>query len=422
MYYLLMAHDQNLVKISSRTNHNKPFGITSTTAPQKRTSILSPLSDFWTLGGLSILLCLILHVASFFKDDLPLLQMRFMQVTAVFSVLSIICNHPHFMISYRFGYGRGIHFIFKNWFSLIVVPVGLIALYAFAYFKFDTNISQSTFILKMNSMLEYAGLSFRFGKSEKLGEEIMSLSIWFMYLTVGWHYCKQVYGCMMVYAFYDGYKLKAWHRSLFKWSLISVAIYQSAYMSRSLEKYSSGGVIQDQSFQGFTIAAIGVPDWIYEWSIFIMAALAISGIAILILNYIESKQLPSWNFLVPWVAFYIWWVPMSNLPEYYILMIPFFHSLQYLPFALRVENEKIKKDRWYNTQVSLRIMLLLAVSLLSFEFIPAILDKNLETNVYQSTWFFTSVFAIFLNIHHFFIDSVAWRLKDKEIGDSLLYK
>ena len=34
-----------------------------------------------------------------------------------------------------------------------------------------------------------------------------------MIFTIGWHYTKQVFGCMMVYAHYDGYPLSRVQRS-----------------------------------------------------------------------------------------------------------------------------------------------------------------------------------------------------------------
>jgi hypothetical protein len=193
-------------------------------------------------------------------------------------------------------------------------------------------------------------------------------------------------------------------------------------MARSMEQNSAGGSIQDARIQGFYMTSIGLPEWLLGWSTAAMIILAIGGVATLLVNYQKSKQLPSWNFLVPWVAFYVWWVPISNLPEYYLMMVPFFHSLQYLPFALRVENSKIKRNGLYNAQVSLRIIVLLAVGFLAFELIPSVFDKKLETDIYQSAGFFASAFAVFINIHHFFIDSVAWKFKDIEVSDNLLYK
>ena len=102
-------------------------------------------------------------------------------------------------------------------------------------------------------------------------------------------------------------------------------------------------------------------------------------------------------------------------------MVPFFHSLQYLPFAFRLENQKVEKNRWYNLQISTRILTLLFAGILAFELIPSVLDKKLETDIYQSAWFFSTAFAVFINIHHFFIDSVVWRLKDEEVKKGLLY-
>lgn len=153
--------------------------------PLRRTSILSRLSDFWFLGGASILLCLVVHLVSRFKYDISILEIRFYQIIPLFSVLSIFCNHPHFMISYRFGYGRGWKFILKNWFALMFVPLALLGSYSIAYSLFQMNITESPFVLMINSVFEFIGLSFRLGTASILGKEIVGLTIWLMYFTVG---------------------------------------------------------------------------------------------------------------------------------------------------------------------------------------------------------------------------------------------
>lgn len=225
----------------------------------------------------------------------------------------------------------------------------------------------------------------------------------------------------MVYSFYNGYQLTSLQKNIFKWSVVSIALYQFTYMVRSMEPYSIEGRIQDIRFQGFYMPSFHIPEWMQTGALVVTALLAVGGLAVLAFNYQKTKKLPPLNFVIPWVAFYVWWIPISSLPEYYLVMVPFFHSLQYLPFALRIENEKIKKNSWYNLQVSVRILFLLAIGLLAFELIPSVLDKKLETDIYQSAWFFTAAFAVFLNIHHFFIDSVVWKLKDQEVRNNLLY-
>lgn len=387
----------------------------------KRSSILNPLVDFWMLGGLSILLCVIMHLVNFLKGDHHVFQIRFFQLGAVFSVLSILCNHPHFMISYRFGYGRGSKFILQNWYALILIPAALIAVYVFAFFAFDTDISDFAFLDSINRVFENLDIKFRIDQSNKLGDVILGLSIWFMYVTVGWHYCKQVFGCMMVYAFYDAYKLTPRQKSIFKWSAISVAVYQFVLVSSYMDQSMTAGSIQDGRFQGVHLPSLGLPLWLSGLSVLFLVSFFLIATGMMFYIYLKTKQKPSVHFLIPWVALYVWWVPVGNLPEFYLLMVPFFHSLQYLPFAMRVESQKIPKNKFFDLHVSIKVLILLLVGFLSFEFLPAVLDKHFQTNNNQMAWFFTTTIVLFINIHHFFIDSVVWKFKDDEIKKSLLY-
>lgn len=389
---------------------------------KKKTAVWDPLTDFWTLGGLSILFLAITQIVSYFRNDLPVFQMRFFQLIPLFSMLAIVCNHPHFLISYRLGYGRGFKFVRKNWFSLIFVPVGSIAAYAAAYFFYDTDFSDSKAIAFLNRFFEFIGLGFRLGPSNPLGLEIMGLSIWLMYLTVGWHYSKQVYGCMMVQAFYRGYALNHLQKLLLKWSIFSVGIFQFVSMTRAMDAASHDGRIQDMRFQNFSFSMLGLPDWLLSLSSWLMATLSIATVLMMFWHYKKTKQRPSVVFLIPWIAFYTWWVPIAELPEFYLLMVPFFHSLQYLPSAIRVQNHKLTESRWYNAQVSLRTIVLVLIGFAAFELIPSILDKELSTDVSPAAWFFAAAFPIFINIHHFFIDSVVWKFHDADVQKGLLYK
>lgn len=390
---------------------------------KKRSSILSPLSDYWLLGGLSILLCLALHIANFFKNDFTLFQTRFMQLGAVFSILSIVCNHPHFMVSYRFGYGRGLSFILKNWFALIFIPIFLLGIYSLAFFNYNYDIYNLDFLDKINSVFSSMNLKFKIDTTNSLGEELMGLSIWFMYLTVGWHYAKQAYGCMMVYAFYDDFKLSLNQKKILKYSVITLAAYQFLMTSQMMDQYKSLGVsIQDPRFQGIHLASLGLPEWMFTVSKILSVGFFIGSLIVFFQVQRKTKKWPPLNFLIPWAALYIWWLPVGNLPEFYLLTVPFFHSLQYLPFAARVEIEKINKTKAFDLQLSIRILILLFVGFSAFELIPSILDSTLETDINQTSWFFMIAFSVFINIHHFFIDSVVWKLKDAEIKSNLLYE
>lgn len=386
----------------------------TTIVASRRSSILNSLSDFWLLGGLSILMCAVMHFVNYFRDGNETFELRFMQVGALFSVLSILCNHPHFLISYRFGYGRGFRFIREHWFALVAVPIALIVSYGVAFSYYNSVIPESAWMTFINTTLAQIGIGFSFGQSGKIGEEIVGLTIWLMYLTVGWHYCKQVYGCMMVYAYYDGYKLKSWQKEVFKWSAISIAFYQFMYMTTLMG--------DNPQFQGFHMSPVSLPGWMNAAAIALLILTAVAAITIIFQVHKNTKAWPSIHFLTPWIAFYVWWIPIGRVPEYYLLMVPFFHSLQYLPFAFRLESGKIRSSKWFNLEVSIKIIALLSVGFLSFEFIPTLLDKTLETSTYQSSWFFLTAIPVFINIHHFFIDSVIWKFKDEGMESLLVDK
>jgi hypothetical protein len=64
--------------------------------------------------------------------------------------------------------------------------------------------------------------------------------------------------------------------------------------------------------------------------------------------------------------------------------------------------------------------MLLLVGFSAFELVPSLLDRAFQTEWYLKTWFFMIAFAVFINVHHFFIDSVVWKFNQDEVRNSLL--
>lgn len=361
----------------------------------ERIFLIGANQDFWFLGGASILVWFAMFFGQMFRGDVVSIEQHFVQVIAAFGLLSLVCNYPHFIISYRFGYGRGWKFIAQHWLSLIVVPGLMIGFYVCAYLNFDYDLGE-----------EYSNL----------GSEILKGSIWAMYLTVGWHYSKQVFGCMMVYAKFDNYKLSRNQRRIIKVNVYSLATTNFLFFLASV--YSA----PDSNFFGLHLTSIDFPEVVRSAAeVFtILTGLAVVYF-IFLKNYRESKVLPSLNLVVPWFAFYVWWLPFAKQPEYYFYAVPFFHSLQYLPFAYRLQTGGNSKNKFHLKRAGhgLQIAILLLVSSFAFEFIPLYLDKNLETSQHQVEWFFFISFAVFINIHHFFIDSVTWKFNQSEVQTGL---
>ena len=55
-------------------------------------------------------------------------------------------------------------------------------------------------------------------------------------------------------------------------------------------------------------------------------------------NYRDRGAVPSLNMLVPFIALYVWWMPQTRQYEFYFLLTPLFHSLQYLAFVYKMED------------------------------------------------------------------------------------
>ena len=369
--------------------------------------------DFWLLGGASIVVWLFLAVAQYGKAEYFFINQRFLQIGAAFSLLTLVCNHPHFMASYALAYGRGSKFCWHHWFCLIFVPVFLIALFCVAYFNLNETSLEASW--KINSFFSHLGIGFRFGEAQTVGAEILGISVWLMYFTVGWHYSKQVFGCAMVYANYDAYPLNSNQRRVLKMGLFGVAFYSFCHLIFRWKNYSP--FTPHFQFLGLSITELGFPLWLeFVSKIWLFLGAMAIIVFIFIRNYISFKKLPSLNFLVPIVSFFIWWVPLFTQREFYYLIVPFFHSLQYLPFAYRMEIEA----KPHKTSFGFRLGLLLLAGFLSFEVIPGFMDMHFSQNNTSTALFFTIAFAVFINVHHFFLDSVLWRFKDSSIRDVLL--
>src|SRR5438477_12445634 len=84
----------------------------------------------------------------------------------------------------------------------------------------------------------------------RLGDLLFTMAFHVMLLSVGWHYTKQVFGCMMVYARFDGYPLTNAQRQTIKWSLMSLWWLNVVYVN-------VGGA--QQNFSQFTYYTFDLP-------------------------------------------------------------------------------------------------------------------------------------------------------------------
>jgi len=386
---------------------------------KEKTALISRSMDFWMLGGASIVFWLVYHVFEPFQQMIPVNNI-FVQTGFAISVLAMFINYPHFMYTYRLAYGEGPQQIKKYWFQMIFVPLLLVVLFLMAFGSMNSS-PPSSYNKWLTNIFSFFNLNGSPVYSKSLGKEMISLLINFMFLTVGWHYTKQIYGCMMVYARYDHYPLNRtqsrWLKSniLLIWLVMFIWIH-SFNLTDSTNSYSQS---THPVLMGVDYLSIGFPTWIST-----MSQLVLYFHLGLVLYFVFWKNYrlghkPSINFLVPLLSIYIWWIPYLSTSIFTAKWVPFFHCLQYITFAIAVEKEKNKNysETKKNIFYSLVVLGLISAGAISFEIFPKFLDINFRHGPLSPMGFmFFGVAAhIFLNIHHYFLDNVLWRFNNKNI-------
>ncbi len=374
-------------------------------------SLLTRPFDFWFLGGASLVVWGVFVLFQFYRE-VQFVNEYFASFVVTFSSLQVLVNYPHFMASYKLAYSRGKAFIFHNWFALLFIPFILVFYLFWAYLGMSGPYSGLLGTDNINMVLDQWNLGFQLPSHVSLGSHLMNFIINVMFLTVGWHYTRQVYGCMMVYSYYDNYLLNALQRKMILFSLYSIWIVslvnanlKSSYNDYWGLKYYSFQLGESVYFFSQLIVVVGFLFFLYF---------------ICFKNFKQLKKWPSPNFLVSYVAMHVWWFPMFIQHEYFAYAVPFFHSLQYLPFVYKLEKQNASKLGDFRKQLKITIIvfLLILLGFLSFDLVPNVLDKYVTSE--WSFFFFIASFSVFINIHHYFIDSVIWRFKDPVVKQALL--
>lgn len=349
----------------------------------KRIHLFSQGIDFFLLGGGSFLLL----VAARY-----LLGLGEAESITITLIAANLINHPHFAHSYIIFYrdfarnARSSHIRTKIRYLTagILVLLGLI----------------SFFVIAISI------------KSPKM----LSLSINLMFFTVGWHYVKQGYGLLIV----DSVLKNSSFSSNEKTSLLVNAYATWALAWCLVNTYISN---TSKSFFGFTYNTFSIPDTATK----ILAIICIAtgaNIIVLITKKINKRDQIPWSGFFGYIASLYPWLLWRD--PIMLLWYPMLHSLQYLAVAWRLEFNKINTIK-SQVRPSLRFGLLIstamAIGYFGFLALPELLSKSLGNpdTVFGPTLYISMVW-IFINIHHYFIDSAMWRKENRETFATLYAK
>ena len=391
----------------------EPRAQAATQAPAHTVSraLTTRFLDFWLLGGASILVWLVMIGVQGFRASWAVDQ-HFKNLTNTAASLALFINYPHFLISYKLAYQRGGAFVRQHSWQLLVVPAALLAIFALAYAMFETPVGTLPLVPEIAGAVgSWAGIG-QVLSGPRVGDLLFTAVFNFMMLTVGWHYTKQVFGCMMVYAYFDGYAMTQAQRDLTKRALLTIWVMNFVHTN-------IGG--SQNVFSQFRYYSFDLPDAAAPLSLLLVAG----GFALVVYkvfwaNYRERAAVPSFNMLVPFIALYVWWLPQTRQFEFYFLLTPLFHSLQYLAFVYKMEDTRLRGEPNRELRGTAVIVGVILAGWLAFELVPNSLDNLLGTFAAWQMFFFFTAAMLFINIHHYFIDNVLWRFRDPRVKAYLL--
>ncbi len=340
----------------------------------KNTFLIHPLVDFFMMGGLSLI------VLSLFLFLVPQNQSTHSLGWTMF-YLSFVVNFPHFLISYQFLYIDNAKKIFKNWRCFIAGILAPLFLISYMVYCFTTGLQ--------------GAMGYLFNA---------------MYFLVGWHYVKQIYGCIVVCSALQGFYFTGRERLVLFLHAVSIWFISYFQANISMVKRVEYGL----PYMTFAFPPM-VLTIVYTLAVFTFLLFSFQ----MLKKFIHGGKTPPFNSLVAFFTLHAWHIPMLYHPGYF-LMIPFFHSLQYLLFSFAYVKNKFseglsslppvkQRAKWVQNTGGY-IFSSFVTGALFFHFIPHFLDKNIS---YNQELFGPSVFlfcfTVFLNIHHYFIDFAIWR-------------
>lgn len=333
---------------------------------------ISPPVDFLMIGGLSLICFVLVLSLGLDSGDFDIFMLAW--------YLAFFVNGPHFLISYEMfyvGHGRKVLRETRFFWAGIIAPGVILAL------------------------LVYLILTARV--------DLLRAILYVMFFTVGWHYVKQAYGCFIVYAGGQGAYFEKWEQKLIKYSLFPL------WWASFLRLFAGGGT------GGYWGLEYSVPDLFSGWEGILHWVSFVGVFPLLLVFWVRWKGGRKWPGLVaitPLAAVYLWLSPLLR-NEFFVFIIPFFHSLQYLLFSGAYTRGKVSASKrgWRGYVAWWGGAFIFAA--LAFYFVPNYLDSLSITPVGLPVGTFMICFLLFINIHHYFIDNVMWRGGNLEVRSHL---
>lgn len=354
--------------------------------------LFGPWADVLLLGGGSLVALLVLSLLRLDRDSIAVLAI-------VMLVLANFVNHPHFAFSYQMFYGswsdvkqgRMPADLRRRWWIAGVIAPVLLALG-----------------LLVGAMLSVNGKGF-----------LLGLMLTLMGLLVGWHYVKQGFGMAMVDA---ALKQRYWPAETRK------ALLWNAYACWGAAWTIGNSTALAREFWGIFAIDYHVPGAVAVTACLIAGATSVwCGLAVYRCmrqwhaQQLGWKQVPVAGFVAYLITLYVWLGLVSTEPAF-ALVIPFFHSLQYLTVVSRYKINETHAHQWRPKRLASFVLTGVVLGALGFWLLPGLADylRTGQLPAYNQGIALSIACAwIFINVHHYFIDNVLWRQGNPKVKQFL---
>lgn len=240
-----------------------------------------------------------------------------------------------------------------------------------------------------------------------------------MFLLVGWHYVKQGFGVLTVLSSRRGVRVSPRERNVLLFHCYAGWAFAWANPATAAGEYEEKGVVY---------TALAHPRWLELAAGAVLAASTIALVWVIVDRWRrEGRTLP----LAPLCGLLVtvWsWTIFSSLDPLLRYAIPALHSIQYLYFVWLMKGNEAREEEGppsFGRPVAVRVGLLalsaVGLGVLLFHVLPTFLDTafvprsrtGITADPLGETPFFAAIY-VFLNIHHYFMDTVIWRRENPD--------
>ena len=226
------------------------------------------------------------------------------------------------------------------------------------------------------------------------------------------HYSGQTFGVSLLYARKARFEVESWCRAA-----LSAFIFLTFISESAAAETSPLGTI----YFGVRLPTFGLPEALpplLRLAMYLAAALTVLGFAV---SAIRQRRMPPFPLLLVPVTQYVWFVVGPGVSGFREL-VPAFHSLQYLVIAWAMHARSADTHSasavglWKLAPVCRWMCWNLAGGVVLFFLLPR-LPGGLG---YGQPMLAAGVVTTGVQVHHFFVDGVIWKLRSKAVSSPLV--